>query len=51
MTSVGDYNADGKSDILLSNTSTGQVGEWLISNNIPTWQGISTMAAGWHAVS
>jgi len=40
---VGDFNADGTSDILWQNTSTGVVDEWTISNG--QWAGSTNLGA------
>ena len=47
--STSDFSGDGNSDVLLENTTSGQIGTWEISNNTPVWASFSTEAAGWHA--
>ena len=45
---MGDFNADGVSDVLLENSTTGIVGAWEIVNNTPSWVYFSQEASGWH---
>jgi hypothetical protein len=33
VTSIGDYNGDGKSDILMQNSATGGIWQWLMNGN------------------
>ena len=46
---VSDFNGSSVSDILLENSTTGQIGTWEMALNAPTWASFSTEAAGWHA--
>jgi hypothetical protein len=42
-----DFNGDGTSDILWHNASTGFVGQFRMSNGVPTWSGIGSGGSGW----
>ena len=48
---TGDFNGDGKSDILFQNTSTGQVSIWEMDGNTRTGGGpVSNLGPSWKAV-
>ena len=48
---TGDFNGDGKSDILWQNTSTGQVSIWEMDGNIHNGGGpVRNLAPSWQAV-
>ncbi len=51
MAGVGDFNGDGRSDVLLENSTNGIVGAWEITNNTPSWVYFSAEATGWHVTS
>ncbi|MBZ5640777.1 MAG: FG-GAP-like repeat-containing protein, partial [Acidobacteriia bacterium] len=47
---VGDFNADGNSDVLWRNTTTGQVGAWLMNGStVASWAWMPTepLSSGW----
>jgi len=46
---VGDFNGDGKGDVLWENTTTGQVGAWITGSAGVTWMnlGVAPLNAGW----
>ena len=46
---AGDFDGNGTSDVLLENSSSGQVGAWLVNaGGVQSWVGFSTEASGWH---
>jgi hypothetical protein len=49
---TGDYNGDGKSDIIWQNVNTGQTAIWLMNGTTPTAETVfATPPPNWHVIA